>query len=441
MTSIWDTTFIVTDVETTGSDPKTNRITEIGCVAVRNGGIKERFTSLINPHQPIPEFIQNMTGITDAMVRRAPEFKRAMEGILPLFGRENTIFVAHNSEFDYRFLKASLQREGVNFEVEKLCTLKLARKLLPQDLKKNVGSLADFFGIPIISRHRALDDAEATAYILLELLNIAENEYDIGTVDELIALQNRSVRTFKPSDEALVRLSTNLDSFPYGHGLVLFNNGASGVHFIARTNNLKATIDRMLIKAENQSKKISDMINLTSCIEFVECATDLHLEIEYAKMLAIHKPEFNTLSGAKLKKSNDEHQNGTVEALKSIMNLEKLLGKDFIDKVARDLTKKKEEQKNLAVILKDDEHNLLCDVFLVHNGTLYFHKTVGKRSDLQDVISEFLSMNGDRTDKDNLEWEIIKKWLEKRRNQSTVIALNRNNQASALKLIEDAIKY
>ncbi len=440
MTSIWDTTFIVTDVETTGSDPKTNRITEIACVAVRNGVIKEHFTTLINPHQPIPEFIQNMTGISDAMVRRAPEFSRAMKGILPLFGRDSTVFVAHNSEFDYRFLKTSLQREGVNFEIEKLCTLKLARKILPLEIKKSVGSLADYFGIPIISRHRALDDAEATAYILLELLNIAESEYDIETTNALIALQNKTLRTYRPSNEALERLTINVDLFPYGHGLILFHNETNDVHYVARTNNLKATIDRMLIKAENLSKKISDVINCTNSIEFVECTTDLHLEIEYAKLLAAYKPEFNTVPEPK-QNSGETKKIGTIETLKSIINLEKLLGKDFIDKVARDLTKKKEEQKNFAVIVKDDEHKLLCDVFLINNGALYFHKTVGKRSDLQEVITELLSMNGEKYDDDNSEWEIIKKWLEKRRNQSTVIALNGSNHRTALKLIENAIRY
>lgn len=442
MASIWETNFVVTDVETTGSDPKLHRITEIGCVTVRSGLIAEKYTTLANPHQAIPEFIQKMTGITDAMVRRAPEFVDAIPGIKAMFRKPDTIFVAHNSEFDYRFVKSSFERAGYMFECDKLCSLKLARKLLPTDIKKNVGSLANFFGIPIISRHRALDDAEATAYILLELLNIAENEYDISTTAELLDFQNRTQRTFKPKEEALSKLAVSADDFPYGQGLLIFRNANDDVLFVSKSNNLRASVVRMLVKAENQSNKISNMISATDSVDYLECASDLHLELDYFRILNESSPSFNIIppinGTGDIAKSIDEPK---LEALKSIQNLENLLGKDFIKKITESISPKQEVCKDIAVVINDDEHKYLCDVFLISDGNLHFHKTIGKKAELSEIHQQIdLMQKTQNGDTDAVEWEIISKWLDKRRNQSTVIELKGKDLQYIAKSLEKAIR-
>ncbi|PKL86082.1 MAG: hypothetical protein CVV22_04105 [Ignavibacteriae bacterium HGW-Ignavibacteriae-1] len=442
MASIWETNFVVTDVETTGSDPKMHRITEIGCVTVRSGLITEKYTTLANPHQPIPEFIQKMTGITDAMVRRAPEFGDAVPGIKTMFRKPDTIFVAHNCEFDYRFVKSSFERNAFMFECEKLCSLKLSRKLLPTDIKKNVGSLANFFGIPIISRHRALDDAEATAYILLELLNIAENEHDILTTEELLDFQNRTQRTFKPKEETLTKLSISADDFPYGQGLLIFKNASNDIHFVSKSSNLRATVVRMIVKAENQSKKIADMISATDKVEYLECASDLHLELDYFRILHESSPPFNRKPPV-----NGVGDNGVIvdepklEALKSIQNLENLLGKDFIKKITESIAPKKEVCKDIAVVINDNEHTYLCDVFLICDGNLHFHKTIGKKAELTEIHHQLdLMQKTQNGDNDKVEWEIISKWLDKRRNQSTVIELKGKDIQSIAQSLEKAIR-
>ncbi|MCO5252008.1 MAG: exonuclease domain-containing protein [Candidatus Kapabacteria bacterium] len=441
MASIRETNFVVTDVETTGSDPKMHRITEIGCVTARSGLITEKYTTLANPHQAIPEFIQKMTGITDAMVRRAPEFVDAIPGIKAMFRKPDTIFVAHNSEFDYRFVKASFERSGFVFECEKLCSLKLARKLLPTDIKKNVGSLANFFGIPIISRHRALDDAEATAYILLELLNIAENEHDILTTEELLDFQNRTQRTFKPKEEVLTKLSISADNFPYGQGLLIFKNLSDDILFVSKSSNLRATVVRMIVKAENQSKKIADMISATDKVEYIECASDLHLELDYFRILNESSPPFNItppLNGANNNAVVDEPK---LDALKSIQNLENLLGKDFIKKIAESIAPKKEVCKDIAVVINDNEHNYLCDVFLICDGNLHFHKTIGKKSELTEIHHQLdLMQKTQNGGTDKVEWDIISMWLDKRRNQSTVIELKGKDIQSIAHSLEKAIR-
>lgn len=441
MSSIWETNFVVTDVETTGSDPKMHRITEIGCVSVLNGVIIEKYTTLSNPHQSIPEFIQNMTGITDAMVRRAPDFINAIPTISALFKNRDTIFVAHNSEFDYRFVKASFEREGVIFESEKLCTLKLARKLLPTEIKKNVGSLANFFGIPIISRHRALDDAEATAYILLELLNIAENEYDIQTIQQLLDFQNKTQRTYKPSEDTIQRLAINAADFPYGQGLLIFRDADNNILYVSKSNNLRATAERMLVKSENQSKKIVNMITATHKVEFIECASDLHLELHYSKIIQEQRPEYNTSPPNLDYPAIQKVSNPGIEALKSIRNLENLLGKDFIKKITDRTTPQKSDCKDFAVVINDDAHKFLCDVFIVCGGHLHYHKTVGKKAELSEIFDQLETMQHTTGNvNNNGEWLIISKWLDKRRNQSTFIELNGKDKRGLTKRLEQAIR-
>ena len=102
--------FIVVDVETTGSHPDKNRLTEIACVVVRDGEIRDKFTSLVNPHQFIPQYIANMTGISNEMAFRAPEAADVLPQARKYFELENSIFVAHNVKFDWGFVQSSLKR-------------------------------------------------------------------------------------------------------------------------------------------------------------------------------------------------------------------------------------------------------------------------------------------------------------------------------------------
>ncbi|MFY8160731.1 MAG: PolC-type DNA polymerase III [Candidatus Kapaibacteriota bacterium] len=198
MVSIWESPFLVVDVETNGSDPLKNRITEIACLKVQGGEIIEEYSSLVNPHQFIPPFISQMTGITNEMAFKAPEAKVVVPHLKRLMPDDKTIFVAHNVKFDWSFVRHTFMRENESLdELNQLCTYKLARKLLPNDMKKNVGALATFFNINMKNRHRAFDDAKATALILLELLEIAESEHGINSLHELLSFQNKRNNVYK----------------------------------------------------------------------------------------------------------------------------------------------------------------------------------------------------------------------------------------------------
>ena len=167
--------FVVVDVETTGGSPASgHRITEVAAVCVSGGEIRETWSSLVNPERPIPYGISVLTGITDRMVVDAPRFAEVVPLLAPLLG--GRVFVAHNAGFDWRFVSAEMDRAMYLPPNERqLCTVRLARKLLPQLPSRSLGSLADYFGLEITSRHRALDDAVATARLLLYFIEMLED--------------------------------------------------------------------------------------------------------------------------------------------------------------------------------------------------------------------------------------------------------------------------
>ena len=166
-------TWVVVDVETTGGPPPHHRITEIALVIVKNGVIEEVFETLVNPERSIPPFVSRLTNITWDMVKDAPKFSAIVPDLLQKL--EGNVFVAHNAQFDWSFLSHEIQRaSGARISGNQLCTVRLARRLLPQLPKRSLDYVANYFGIEISGRHRAAGDAIATARCLVRLLKEAE---------------------------------------------------------------------------------------------------------------------------------------------------------------------------------------------------------------------------------------------------------------------------
>ena len=166
--------YAVVDVETTGgSHGRGHRITEVAVVEVRDGVLAGGFHTLVNPGRRIPPRISSMTGITDEMVVGAPYFDAVADRLMEhLRGR---IFVAHNARFDWGFVSAQMaEAVGEVPDVERLCTVRMARRLLPRLRRRNLDAVAAHYGVEIDGRHRAYGDATATARILLRLLDEAE---------------------------------------------------------------------------------------------------------------------------------------------------------------------------------------------------------------------------------------------------------------------------
>jgi DNA polymerase-3 subunit epsilon len=163
--------YVVVDTETTGGRHGSgDRITEIAAVVVRDGQIVELFETLVNPERSIPYFVSQLTNITWDMVKDKPTFDRVAPEVMRVL--EGNVFVAHNMMFDWRFVTSELSRAtGRKLQGRRLCTVKMARKILPQLSRRSLDHVARYYGVEIHGRHRAGGDALATAKCMLRMLS------------------------------------------------------------------------------------------------------------------------------------------------------------------------------------------------------------------------------------------------------------------------------
>jgi DNA polymerase-3 subunit epsilon len=179
----------VVDVETTGGPPPNHRITEIAAVIVKDGEIKEVYETLVNPERSIPPFVSRLTNISWSMVKDAPKFSAIVPTLLDKL--EGNVFVAHNAQFDWSFLSHEIHRaSGARITGNQLCTVRLAKRLLPHLPRRSLDYVANYYGIEITGRHRAAGDAVATARCLLRLLKEAEDR-GCTTREDLVKLMRQ----------------------------------------------------------------------------------------------------------------------------------------------------------------------------------------------------------------------------------------------------------
>ena len=193
--------YVVVDVETTGGRPESgDRVTEIAIVLVEGGQVREVYETLVNPLRPIPPWITQLTNINWAMVKDAPRFSDVCAHVTErLRGR---VFVAHNAPFDWRFVTAEVERStGERLDGRRLCTVRLARKLLPQLPRRSLDYVARHYGVDISARHRAAGDAVATAEVLLRLLRDAADHGATrwAELERLLAPSGPAKRRRRPS--------------------------------------------------------------------------------------------------------------------------------------------------------------------------------------------------------------------------------------------------
>lgn len=185
-----ESTFVSIDIEATGFDPSKADIIELACIRVEGGIITEKFSTLVNPGYFLPKNITELTGITNAMLVGKPK----IEEVLPEFLKfiKDSILVAHKIEKDIAFIDKYYRRlYGKRFRPPHICTLSLAKNLLPNLKGYSLGDLADYFGIEYRRVHRAMDDAQTTAMVFLELLKILWYRLGIGNYLEVKRLSKR----------------------------------------------------------------------------------------------------------------------------------------------------------------------------------------------------------------------------------------------------------
>ena len=188
-----DLSYVVVDVETTGSRPDGgDRITEIAAVVVERCEITRVYETLVNPQRPIPPMVTSITNITWNMVRNAPTFRDIVHDVADAL--RGHVFVAHNAGFDWRFVAAEIARAtGERLDGRQLCTVRLARRLLPQLSRRSLDHVSRWYGVENSARHRAGGDALATAKVFLRMMRDAR-ERGCLTWPELETLLRTPVR-------------------------------------------------------------------------------------------------------------------------------------------------------------------------------------------------------------------------------------------------------
>ena len=177
-----DTTYCVLDLETTGFSFRTEKITEVGIMKVKNGEVIDEFSCFVNPEKPIPQRVVEVTNITDEMVKDAETIDKVMPKILEFVG--DSVLVAHNADFDIGFLKYNATQLGLSLENTYLDTLRLAKDLFPDYKKYKLGKIAENLGIKVEVAHRALDDVDTTVKVLNVMLNMLK-EKGVETLDDI----------------------------------------------------------------------------------------------------------------------------------------------------------------------------------------------------------------------------------------------------------------
>lgn len=218
------------DLETTGANAARDRVTEIGVVIV-DGDQVETWSTLVNPERAIPQFIQQLTGISNEMVAGAPTFARVADELAErLDGR---LFIAHNARFDYGFLKHEYQRLGRRFRADVLCTVRLSRRLFPEHFRHNLDSLIARHGLATEGdRHRALADAD----LIWQFWRMLQREHEAQALAEAVAHQLLRPALPPHLDPAL------LEDLPESPGVYLFYGENDVLLYVGKSVNLRQRV-------------------------------------------------------------------------------------------------------------------------------------------------------------------------------------------------------
>lgn len=217
------------DLETTGANPTRDRITEIGIIQV-DGDTVSTWSTLVNPCRPIPEFVQQLTGISNDMVADAPTFAEVATELAQRL--EGHLFIAHNARFDYGFVKNEFLRLGRRFHSEVLCSVRLSRKLFPQYPRHNLDSLIERHGLQQTDRHRALADAD----LIWQFWRIARQETEAERFVAAIRQQLQRPSLPPHLDPAL------LDDLPDSPGVYLFYGEGDVLLYVGKSINLRKRV-------------------------------------------------------------------------------------------------------------------------------------------------------------------------------------------------------
>ena len=271
--------YAIVDIETTGGFPQQHGITEIAIVLHNGTQVEGKYETLVNPHQPIPPFIANMTGISDAMVAVAPSFSEVAPYIYNLL--KDRVFVAHNVNFDFSFVKHHLQESGFSLQTPKLCTIRLSRKVFPGFRKYGLGHLCRELDIVIENRHRAYGDALATARVLDLVLQ--NNGYLL--IKEMLKRENKNQSLPSHLPEEQVKL------LPEQPGVYYFHDAKGKVMYVGKAKNLRKRVISHFAGLDTSQKRQDFLRNIHTIThsvcptEFIACLLE---SVEIKRLWPMH---------------------------------------------------------------------------------------------------------------------------------------------------------
>lgn len=271
--------YSIIDIETTGGNAWTDRITEVAVFVHDGQKVVKHFSSLVNPERSIPPFVSRLTGITDAMVKDAPLFEEIARELVELTA--DTIFVGHNVQFDYSFIRQEFKALGYQYEKQTLCTCKLSRKLIPGHSSYSLGKLCHSLGIQIVGRHRAAGDAEATVSLFEKLL-IAD------TYGEL-ELALKPVK-FSSLPECLN--SEKIYGLPERPGIYYFHNQQGEIIYIGKSKNIRKRV-LSHFKKKNPLARDARMRRDLADVTFHQTGTELIALLMETEEIKKHLPQYN----------------------------------------------------------------------------------------------------------------------------------------------------
>ena len=282
--------YVVVDLETTGGRPGPGTIIEIGAYRMTGQRIAESFQSLVRPHGLIPRFISGLTSITNEMVAGAPP----IEDVLPEFRSflGDAVMVAHNAPFDFAFLDFEFRRVfGLGLTNRVLCTLALARRILPSLRRRRLDALAEHFGLSTAGRHRGLGDARMAAELLSIFIDSAE-KMGLNRLDRLLDYQHRGtsgrrIERHVPADV--------IAALPQTSGVYLMRNERGDLLYVGKARRLKNRVASYFNGGLGLKRKTVELVNHVWAIETRETATTLEAALLEARLIRELKPPYNRM--------------------------------------------------------------------------------------------------------------------------------------------------
>ncbi len=329
--------YAIVDIETTGGHASACGITDIAIVITDGKNILERYETLVNPHCFIPRHIESLTGISNEMVEEAPSFGEIAEDVYRLlYGK---VFVAHNVNFDYSFVRFALEKVGFMLKVPKLCTVRISRKVHPGLPSYSLGRLCQSLDIPLVNRHRAGGDADATVLLFMKMLEWDEK----GHIAKMLTSETKE-QTLPPQLP-----KSEFDQLPEKPGIYYFLNEKLKPIYVGKALNIKKRVAQHFT-GTNFGPQRQHFLQEIHHLSHEECATELMAFLLEAAEIKRLWPKYNRA----LKRFEPKYglidykdQDGFIRLVVGRINRNQIAlhtfyseedGRDFLHHIVRDFT-------------------------------------------------------------------------------------------------------